>query len=221
LSSSLQQGQADENICDRIHENEDRTVPPSHRANHTSGQGVTRLSLAELCAAMVAQSLLAEGASVVQRCPTFASSLTPLKALVVQRLARSSTRDALSRQLVLDALLTILITRSLSPDLLKRPESPRQMLLPLWHLPRAGRGRTWGRSVHDWGLVDGRGDGCMWMARTPGSLATLASVLVLGELVEMSVLTGREDGARDLLPLLLTRVVRHPLGLQVRFPCAW
>ena len=184
---------------------------PSHRdpcamgGAHAPGSALT---LAGLCAAVIAQGLVEEGKAIVQRSPSFACSLPALKALVVQRLKRACTRDALSRRLVLEGLLTILIVRSLSLDLLKRPENPRQLLLPLWHLNRGQRTR--GSAGGGGFMVE-----CRWMGRRPGSVGTLASVLALGELVEMAVLIGREDSARDLLPMLLLRIVRHPLGLQV------
>jgi hypothetical protein len=149
-----------------------------------------RLTLAGLSAAVVAQGLLAQSISIVQRNPTFKSCLLPLKSLVMQRVANGGgyRRDSFTRQRVLDSLLTFLILRSLSPDLLKRPESARRLLLPLWHLPRTSRGTGQaGRGVRGWGLVGGGGGGCLWMAQTPGSLSTLASVLVLGELVETAV----------------------------------
>lgn len=183
-----------------------------------------RQTLAGLTATIVAQSILTEAVNVVQRSATFRSSLPLLKALVSQRFARASTRDPFSRQLVFDALLTILILRSLSPDLLKRPENPRQLLLPFWHLPRAGarrekRGLGGTQEWQGWRLVEGGQENCARiMPLSVGSSGTVASILVLGELVECAVRTGRVGCARDLLALLLSRIVRHPLGLQVGLP---
>ena len=56
------------------------------------------------------------------------------------------------------------------------------------------------------------------MPLSVGSLATVAGVLVLGELVGCAVRTGRVNIARELLALLLSRIVRHPLGLQLGLP---
>ena len=200
-------------------------ISAEHAGDTCCNKQTMRQTLAGLTATVVAQSLMTEAVSLVQRSATFKNSLPHLKALVAHRFARASTRDPFSRQLVLDSLLTILILRSLSPDLLKRPKTPRQLLLPLWHLPRAGAGREkrgglgGSQDWQGWRLVEGGRENCeRIMPLRVGSIGTVASVLVLGELVECAVKTGRVNCARDLLALLLSRIVRHPLGLPMGLP---
>ena len=56
-----------------------------------------RMTLAGLCASVVAQDLVTDAKAIVQRSQSFASSIAPLKALVVQRLKVACTPPARAR----------------------------------------------------------------------------------------------------------------------------